>query len=490
MYRVLIVDDEEPVLDGYAFMLKTAGADFSLAGKARSGYEAVQAIRELKPDVVFMDINIPEMDGIQAIAEVHTQFPGTIFILSTAYERFDLARKAIPLGVFAYLVKPVSKKTFLETLDSVREALQKKGPDSDRGSAEYAEKQLLNETIWAEMSESEWERCREQFSFHSDKGVVLLVDFKDDPLKRSAEVAAELSFRHRCLHSPRADRGIFLIPEDTDRGELLSLVSRLIAKALEGTVDAFGLGCVHRGPELYLSCEEAMEELRKGKRNAELRLRERLRIAQIRRKIGIFDLGEVRALFASFWEDVFAAYEFPVAQAKMVSLFVLLLDDYCACYGSASSAEPPFDPAEEIMNLKDAQEWSAWGNAVFVKLCKLFESQRSRQFPVPLVRAMDFIGERYADRLQLSSAAEAAQVSSAYLSRLFSEHLRTTFVDYLTELRIGIAERLIRESRMTIKEISFTVGYQDPNYFGKAFRKATGLSPTAYAAEKRSEEGI
>jgi two-component system response regulator YesN len=50
-----------------------------------------------------MDINIPEIDGIQAIAEVHSQFPNTVFILSTAYERFDLAQKAIPLGVFSYL---------------------------------------------------------------------------------------------------------------------------------------------------------------------------------------------------------------------------------------------------------------------------------------------------------------------------------------------------------------------------------------------------
>ena len=120
MYRVLIVDDEEPVLDSYAFLLESAGSDFALAGKARTGYEAIKAIHELKPDVVFMDINMPGMDGIAVIAEVHDSVPGTVFILSTAYERFDLAQRAMPLGIFSYLVKPVSKKTFLATLDSVR----------------------------------------------------------------------------------------------------------------------------------------------------------------------------------------------------------------------------------------------------------------------------------------------------------------------------------------------------------------------------------
>jgi two-component system response regulator YesN len=488
MYRVLIVDDEEPVLDGYAFILKTAGGDFTLAGKARSGFEALQAIRELRPDVVFMDINIPEVDGIQVIAEVHAKYPGTFFILSTAYERFDLAQKAIPLGVFAYLVKPVSKKLFLETLDSVRTALQKRIPAESGESPEYAEKQFLNEAVWTVMREEDWERYRALFSFHSDKGIVLLVDFEEDPIKWSAEIAARLSYRHRCLHSRRADRGIFLIPEDADREELTAAVSGIIAKAVpEGVVHAFALGCVHRGPDLYLSCEEASEELRKKERDAGLRLRERLRIAQIRRKIGIFDIEEVRALFSAFWEDAYAVYDFPVAQAKMTALFVLLLDDYSGCYQGRTEEEPPFDPAEEIASLKDLSEWTAWGNRAFNRLHQLFEAQRSSQFPVPLVKAMAFIGEQSADRLQLSSVADAAQVSSAYLSRLFSEHLHTTFIDYLTELRIGNAERLIRESRLSMKEVAFAVGYQDPNYFGKIFRKTTGLSPTVYAAEHRAD---
>lgn len=488
MYRVLIVDDEEPVLEGYEFMLKGT-ADFLLAGKARSGFEAVRAIYELKPDVVFIDISIPGMDGISVIAEVHPRHPGTIFILSTAYERFDMAQRAIPLGVFAYLVKPVSKKTFQETLDSVRTSLRKKEPGLSREGSEFAEREFLTEAIWTMMREDEWERYRELFSFHSDKGIALLADFEEEPAKWCAELATGISFRHRCLHSLRSNRGIFFIPEDADRDKLFESISTVVGKAIpDGVCRAFGLGRVHRGPELYLSCEEALKELRKKGRNAELRLRERLRIAQIRRKIGVFDIDELRSLFSSLWEDTFAAYEFPVAQAKMAFLFALLLDDCSSCYREKPEEEPPFNPMEEIMSLKDVAEWSAWGNRAFNRLYRMFEEQRSSRFPVPLVKAMDYISEHFAERVQLSSTAEAAGVSSAYLSRLFSEHLHTTFVDYLTELRIDKAERLIKESRMTVKQIAFTVGYPDPNYFGKIFRKTTGLTPTAYAAAHTEEE--
>jgi two-component system response regulator YesN len=122
MYRVLIVDDEEPALDSFTFMLQGT-TDFTVIGKARSGYEALALIHEQKPELVFMDINIPGIDGLEVIEDVHQKFPGMIFILSTAYERFDLAQRAIPLGVFAYLVKPISKKTFLSSLERVREYL-------------------------------------------------------------------------------------------------------------------------------------------------------------------------------------------------------------------------------------------------------------------------------------------------------------------------------------------------------------------------------
>lgn len=180
MYRVLIVDDEEPVLDSFAYMLETRRDDFALVGKARSGYEALQLIRELRPDLVFMDINIPGVDGLEVIAAVHERLSGAIFVLSTAYERFDLAQRAIPLGIFAYLVKPVSKKTFLATLDAAKDAFERREPPSAGRSGDLAERRFLKETIWKEMSADEWERCRETFSFHSDKGVVCIVELEGE----------------------------------------------------------------------------------------------------------------------------------------------------------------------------------------------------------------------------------------------------------------------------------------------------------------------
>jgi two-component system, response regulator YesN len=486
MYRVLIVDDEEPVLDSYAFLLDGYKGEFSLAGKARSGYEAMQLMHEVNPDIVFMDINIPGMDGIEVIESVHQKFPGTVFILSTAYERFDLAQRAIPLGVFSYLVKPVSKKTFLSTLDAVEDHLEKRKPAVPAGAESLAERQFLKETIWRPIPSQDWERYRTLFGFHSDKGIVCLVESEDEHPRWCQDIAVKLSYKYRCLFALHANRGLYFIPEDVDRDSLLAYLGTIVDSVIpEKTLRAYAVGRVHHGTELRLSCDEALAGLQEKRASTDIQNRERFRIIQIRRRLGLSSLEEVRALFASLWQEVFFASDFTLAKAKMVSLFTLLIDDATGCYSGRTEAAPPFIPAEEIMPLADEAAWEEWSFQAFEKVHDLFALRRTGNYPGPLVRAIEYINERYTEPLQLSSAADAAKVSSAYLSRLFSEHLHTSFVDYLTELRIDQAERLISQASMSIKEVAFAVGIQDPNYFSKIFRKATGLPPTLYAAQKR-----
>jgi two-component system response regulator YesN len=169
----------------------------------------------------------------------------------------------------------------------------------------------------------------------------------------------------------------------------------------------------------------------------------------------------------------------------MIPVFMFLMDDCTGCYLDNTDAAPLFDAAGEIMAIPDISAWEAWAGQAFEKLLFQAALRRSNTFPVPLAKAIEYVHAHYAGGIQLGDAADAAQVSPAYLSRLFSEHCKTTFIDYVTELRIENAEKLLRESKMNIKEVAFASGYQDPNYFSKIFRKFTGLSPMAYAGEAK-----
>ncbi|GHV20386.1 DNA-binding response regulator [Spirochaetia bacterium] len=478
MYRVLIVDDEEPVLDGYDFMLKSTNG-FTLCGKARSGYDALKLIYELKPDLVFMDINIPGMDGLEVIAEVHKKFASMVFILSTAYERFDLAQRAIPLGVFDYLVKPVSKKTFFAALEKVQEHLDSRISEFEQESIQEAGiQQYLRKTIWKTVSPDEWEQYRRRFIFPSGKGIVCIMELGEAAEVYGSAIMEKLSLRYHCRYDFTMNQGIYLVLGDVKREELEAYMETVLREIFPVEGYALGIGGLYHGSELHQSCAEAMEDLRRKRNGAQNR--ERLRIIQLRRKTGIAPGEETAQIFCDLWKDIFCTYDFSVAKAKMVSVFMFLMDDCSGCYSGRAEVSPPFGAAEEIMALPDIAAWEAWAAPAFEQIQRQATGRRSKSFPMPLVKAIKYVHDHYTETIQLPKIAEAANVSAAYLSRLFSEYLKTNFVDYVTELRIGQAEKLIRESSMNIKEIAFAVGYQDPNYFSKIFKKVTGLSPRTF----------
>ena len=130
------------------------------------------------------------------------------------------------------------------------------------------------------------------------------------------------------------------------------------------------------------------------------------------------------------------------------------------------------------MELPDIGSWKRWAERNFDKLALHASTERQGNYPPSLVRALAFVRENYTQPIQLSDVAEAAQINTTYLSRLFTEHLKTNFIDYLTTLRINEAERLLKEKPITVKEAAFASGYQDPNYFTKLFKKIKGILPT------------
>jgi two-component system response regulator YesN len=482
MYSVLVVDDEEPVLDSFELMLKNS-AHFVLTGKARSGYEALNVITNTKPDLVFMDINIPGKNGLEVIEEVNKKNPSTVFVLSTAYERFDLAQKAIPLGVFEYLVKPISKSTFTAALEKVRNYLDTRHPLPEQFPEEKQEKEhFLRKLIWKPMSREDWEKYREKFGFPSGKGLVCLFELGEAPDSAGFLIAEKLSLCYHCSCDILSSLGLYFFSGNFEKDVLEAALEKAARETLPAGGFQYGLGGLYSGQDLYLSCSEALEALRQKQNGGETGNRERLRLIQLRRRIGVAPPAESEALFEKLWQGVFESLEFAAAKAEMVSVFKFLIDDCTGCYSSNPDAVPLFSAAEEIMPLKDISAWKAWAGGAFEQILRHAASRRKAAFPIHLIRAMDYIQEHYTEPIQLHDAAESTQVSDAYLSRLFSEHLRVNFIDYLTDLRLEAAEKLLREPGRTVKEIAYAVGYQDPNYFSKIFKKNTGISPRDFGA--------
>ncbi|MBN2583643.1 MAG: AraC family transcriptional regulator [Planctomycetes bacterium] len=103
-----------------------------------------------------------------------------------------------------------------------------------------------------------------------------------------------------------------------------------------------------------------------------------------------------------------------------------------------------------------------------------------------MLRAKEYVHAHYAECVGLNDIAEALRVSPYHLSHVFSQESDFSLFAYLMQVRMSKAKELLRVRRLNVSEVSRAVGYQDPNYFAKVFRKHVGKSPSAFAAARRS----
>jgi two-component system response regulator YesN len=112
----MIVDDEPIVLRAISHVIENSCPDIQVVAKTGSGTEAVSLALREKPDIVFMDIELAGVNGLEAISEIKKSLPETVFIIISAYDSFQYAQKSIALGVVDYLLKPVSKDDLVAIL--------------------------------------------------------------------------------------------------------------------------------------------------------------------------------------------------------------------------------------------------------------------------------------------------------------------------------------------------------------------------------------
>jgi DNA-binding NarL/FixJ family response regulator len=116
--RVLVADDHPIVRSGIVALLQTA-ADVEVVGEASNGLEAVSRALELKPDLVLMDLRMPELDGDEATAQIVAAEPGIRVIVLTTYESDDSILTAIEAGASGYLLKAAPQEEILAGIRSV-----------------------------------------------------------------------------------------------------------------------------------------------------------------------------------------------------------------------------------------------------------------------------------------------------------------------------------------------------------------------------------
>ena len=123
MYTVMLIDDEPIILEKLRHVIDWEQEGCRIVAEARNGAEALKLCRDLKPQLIFSDIYMPLMDGIELAEEIKSFLPESLVILISGYNEFSYAQKAIEAGVFRYLLKPIRAGELTKILAEAKECL-------------------------------------------------------------------------------------------------------------------------------------------------------------------------------------------------------------------------------------------------------------------------------------------------------------------------------------------------------------------------------
>jgi len=135
--RILSVDDHPLIRQGIAALLAVQ-ADMKLIAEAANGHEAIQQFRQHRPDVTLMDLQMPEMNGLDAIMAIRGEFPDARFIVLTTYVGDAQVLRALRAGARAYLLKTSLHRELMETIRAVHAGKKSLSADASFQLAEHA----------------------------------------------------------------------------------------------------------------------------------------------------------------------------------------------------------------------------------------------------------------------------------------------------------------------------------------------------------------
>ena len=138
MYRVMLIDDEESARKLMRASINWESLDMEVVGEAASGIEAINVIDDMKPDIAFVDISMPFMNGIEFTEVATNRYPELIIIIMTAFDEFEYARKCVSLPVFDYMLKPMVRSEITEVLTKVKKKLDERSVKEENGESELA----------------------------------------------------------------------------------------------------------------------------------------------------------------------------------------------------------------------------------------------------------------------------------------------------------------------------------------------------------------
>ncbi|MCR4908110.1 MAG: helix-turn-helix domain-containing protein [Lachnospiraceae bacterium] len=531
MYRVMLADDEGIVTDSLKMIIEQSYAGECETEAAHTGRSVIELAERFRPDVAIMDIQMPGINGIDAMKEIRRTNPDIIFIVMSAYDKFDYAREAINLGVLDYLNKPFNRGMITTVLDKAFALVDEEREKRERSlmireKMETVVPVIENGFIYSVMFQENWQEAsagyRELLQLECDHGYMMAIETGDERQGKVLTNTVGTGIRLQSFYPKirevvkefidcyvgalMANMIVCFVPTkkasvDLNEREAILEKTRHLSRRLSEITKAqfrIGVGSVHPLSEAMLSYREAKDSLVRSSQTVAhvedlpasgCRYDDDYPIETERSLFAAVEAGRVNDThneaerFFSWMRESFP--EHPEDVRLKCLEFVLWAERlaYLSGLNYHFTSRTAYLGAVKDAGCGELERWFVEHVDEASRSIALLKEGKS----VSLVSSVKSrLEEGYMSQdISLEALSREANVSSYYLSRLFREETGETFMEYLTNLRLNKAKELLEGTEQSMKELCQAVGYADPNYFSRIFKKNTGLTPTEYREEVR-----
>ena len=513
MTSILIVDDESLIRRGLESMIPWERLNCRLVDQASNGEDGLEKIRLHRPDIVFTDIKMPKMDGLQMIEEAIKDSEHPIFIILSGYNDFELVRSAMKLGAIDYLTKlDLEEHEVVSLIQSAQDMLlQKPASVSAPSPSEDFKKNFIREmlkinpdkTLYSTQLPENFalkDQCSyrilyfsmaEQQSLSSLENNEFPQNFLDNLCIEQFPESTDISAHH--LDSDTMI--LYLEYRNSMSPELLLKKCKNILTSVKRYLNRqlmIGISPSHRNiMHLSAAREEAMESISFHVSGIDARIHFYTDLLNADSLIHQLELLNTESMFFESAENLILQIQ------KFMSQSNICMEDARKICFQLITRLYSFDPKSKDFFVK-------WFGKEYTSISQLSHCRQedlvswllhlsqgidhySHQYMTEIYRykvkkAREYIYQNRFQKISLNEVASVLEITPSYLSRIFKKVTQQSFSDYVAEVKIEEAKSLLLKNNNRIYEVSSMLGYDDPYYFSKVFKKIVQMTPSEFIA--------
>ncbi|WP_336773862.1 response regulator transcription factor [Paenibacillus sp. MMO-58] len=483
MLKAVIFDDEYIVTQGLRMMVDWSRYGIELAGTAADGLSALQMVRELQPDIVMTDIRMPGLTGLQLIEEIAKEMPDTACIVFSGFNEFEYIRKALKLGVIDYLDKPITLEKIDEAISRTIARIGYQQEHTQLKTQVAANKEALLEKATLDLlllgaeAIPAWRLAYGEAEAKQVIGITILAATgKPDPLLEDHPSYRMVSF-------PYGKEWIMAVFHSKLPADELWEQLTVLSPQMQETV---GSGQTYADlAEAGASLKEAVRALRyavfleeKGWTRFEPAEESLPKGLNEREEEIVFCMrtGNKEGLLRQL-EEYKHWTEAERLSPELVEQEVLKLAyiGYQVAMEAGGEART-LVPHRELGEMSSRDRMFEWLREQMELLHNFMREDKHAAKHNAVEKALAFIEKHYLESFTLQEVAEHVGMNATYLSLLFKEKVGTSYIKYVTKLRMEQAKMLLHKG-MLVNDVSKKVGYYNYRHFTELFKKYAGVTP-------------